>query len=283
MPDQEKALVANQDFLKELQSLKNQIMPGASDTDIRLFAKFCAKTKLDPFSRQIYAISRGGKWTYQTSIDGFRVIAERSGEYEGQTPVFWCGNDGAWVDVWLKNEPPKAAKVGVYKRGHKEPTWAVAKFSSYAQAFKGKLSGLWGKMPEVMIAKCAESLALRKAFPNDLSGIYTTEEMGQAENVIEQKNQQPAIPAISDEMVKDLLALHKESGAPENALRVVFEKWGIETIKELKIDQYQALKSRFLVLLESKKEKEEIIEENKPKPRSAKEHTFKVEVDDPPF
>lgn len=177
-----KELVETKNLEQEIFTLKNQIMPNASDGDLKLFAKFCAKTKLDPFSRQIYAINRGGRYTYQTSIDGFRVVAERSGLYEGQTPTYWCDENGEWKDVWLSNKAPCAAKVGVYKKGHREATWAVAKFSSYAQVYNGKLSGLWAKMPEVMIAKCAESLALRKAFPNDLSGMYTDEEMSQADN-----------------------------------------------------------------------------------------------------
>ena len=159
-----------------IQLLKRTMADGKmSNDELALFVEVCKRTGLDPFRRQVYAIVRGGKMTIQTGIDGFRCIAERSGKYGGQVGPFWCGADGEWTDVWLKAEPPAAAKVGILRTDFKEPMWGVAKFSSYAQ------ENLWRKMPEVMIAKVAEALAIRKAFPEDASGLYSDEEMQQAD------------------------------------------------------------------------------------------------------
>jgi len=166
---------------KQLSALKQLGLQEASAGDLGVFLHFCQRTGLDPFARQIYMIGRAGRFTIQASIDGLRLVAQRSGKYGGQTPTFWCGEDGVWVDVWLEKTPPAAAKVGIYHQDWREPLWATAKFDSYAVQYSGKLSGLWAKMPDLMIAKCAEALALRKAFPQDLSGIYSSEEMEQME------------------------------------------------------------------------------------------------------
>lgn len=173
---------------QDLKLLSETIAKKATHEELKLFARICNKTKLDPFSRQIYFVKRWdttqGKevMTAQCSIDGFRVVAQRSGQYAGQSGPFWCAQDGKWVDVWLRNEAPSAAKVGVLRHGFKDPIWAVARFDAYAQKNKeGKLFPMWAKMPDLMIAKCAESLALRRAFPQELSGLYTGDEMGQAE------------------------------------------------------------------------------------------------------
>lgn len=155
--------------------IKQTIAKGASDAELALFLAQCQRTGLDPFSRQIYWISRGGKGSTQVSIDGFRVIAERSGEMDGQD-VAWCDDEGNWCEVWLSNKPPAAARVLVYRKGCSKPFPGIAKWSEYNAG-----GPMWTKMPANQLAKCAEGLALRKAFPHQLSGLYTTEEMGQAE------------------------------------------------------------------------------------------------------
>jgi phage recombination protein Bet len=171
--------------------VKSQIMGvdqkgnARPDDDLLLFLYVAKRTGLDPLTKQIYAIyrwdSRQGKdkMTIQASIDGMRVVAQRTKGYAGQ-------DDVVFDDEKLKQ--PGKATVTVYKLmgGQRVPFTASARWGEYVQTnSQTKMPILmWEKMPYLMLGKCAEALALRKAFPNELSGIYAPEEMGQTNNVL---------------------------------------------------------------------------------------------------
>jgi phage recombination protein Bet len=174
---------------EQTQLIATTIAPGCSSDELRLFAYACQRTGLDPFSKQIYAIKRGGKMTIQAGIDGLRAIAERTGELDG-SHTEWCGDDGQWADVWISAKPPAAAKTTIWRKGSSHPFIGVARFADYNAG-----QGLWSKMPAAMIAKCSEALALRKAFPANLSGVYSTDEMEQVEVQPVTVTAAPALPA----------------------------------------------------------------------------------------
>ena len=171
---------------EQLHLIRNHSCREASDDEFLLFMHQVRRTSLDPLSRQIYGVMRWNKsqgrraLSIEIAIDGSRVIAERSGKYAGQVGPFWCDDTGQWKDAWLDKSPPIAAKVGILRNDFAEPCWGVARYDAYKQTDReGNVRGLWATMPEVMTAKCAEAQALRKTFPQVLSGLYTSDEMDQ--------------------------------------------------------------------------------------------------------
>ena len=182
----------------QIATLRQLGVENATDGDLAVFFHQAQRTGLDPFARQVYMVGRNtkdksGQWvtkyTIQTGIDGFRLIGRRAADAKHETlevtDTEWCGPDGKWVDVWLSDQPPAAARVAIIRNGGRFP--AVALFREYAQYRKDRdgsqtLTQMWADKGALMLAKCAEALAWRKAYPQDLSGLYTSDEMGQADN-----------------------------------------------------------------------------------------------------
>ena len=182
-------------------------------------------------SKQIYAILRNDKakgakvMTIQIGIDGARAVAARSGKLGGISEPQWCADDGIWRSIWVEKKPPSAARVTVYRNGASHGFTGVAMYNEFCQrTADGNPSNLWHTMPAVMLRKCAESQALRMAFPHELQGVYTEEEMQQADNVMtddERSDLADALDAIAaagsvDELlgpVKNMLDALKLKGA----------------------------------------------------------------------
>jgi len=215
----------------DLEVIRNHVAgPDFSNGELAYCLSVARARGLDPLQKQVYFTKRkkkdaGGNWvasvTVEPTIDGFRSMAERTGELDGYDGPYWCGKDGQWTDAWLSKEPPLACKITVYRQGKSHGFTATARYDAYVQGFDKDREGFrpnhtWAKMPEHMLAKCAESLALRKAFPSHLGSFYTREEMGQVDNgdrfeqlpaeqpkqatvtVVEKPKAVPELPSVPD-------------------------------------------------------------------------------------
>lgn len=179
---------------QQVATLSHLGVEGASEGDLGVFFHVVKRTGLDPFARQIYMIGRRGKdandqwvtkWTIQTGIDGYRLIARRAADRAREPyavdPIEWAHEDGSWRLVWRQAwGHPVAARCTVIRGGQRFT--ATALFDEYAQTTRnGSLTSMWSQRPAGQIAKCAEALALRMAFPQDLAGVYVEDELHAAD------------------------------------------------------------------------------------------------------
>lgn len=183
--------------------VRDMFLGGAPPAVAQVLLELARVRGLNPITRQIHFVKRKNKktgeetFTPQVAIDGFRAIAERTGRYAGQAGPFWCDKDGKWREVWLEAFPPAAARVGVYRPDFRDVLWGTATWASFAQLWPdGNPMDLWKKMPDVMLAKCAEAVALRRAFPEDLSGLYSEEEIPEEPIDINENRTAPPTPPV---------------------------------------------------------------------------------------
>jgi phage recombination protein Bet len=221
--------------------IRNVAAKGRTDEEVAQLLIMAGKTGLDPLARQIYMIgrydSRAGREiaTPQTSIDGYRLIADRTERYSpGRETTYTYDEDGRIVSA--------TAYVKKLVAGTWHEVAATAFWDEYKQTNKqGNPTALWAKMPHVMLGKCAESLALRRAFPAELSGLYTAEEMAQASQddaieavvtvaapVVEEPQTDPLIDFKCQ--AEDITGLTWDELAPR--LRVILKGKGIPKSEE---------------------------------------------------
>ena len=240
---------------KQIDILKNSMCKGVSNDEFEIFLMACAKTQLDPFMKQIYAVKRkckkpDGSWgetmTIQTGIDGYRLIAERTGLYApGPEPTYEYDEQGHLF-----------SSTAYIKKQTRDGTWhtisSSAHIDEYMQTFTDKHSGekkptgLWANMPRTMLAKCAEAQALRKAFPAEMSGVYTKEEMQQADVEV-------FIPKISLDQAAELNMILSE--CDEKYSDWVFDylrkQYKTDNLCEVPLEIYEKMKAAAIKNMES--------------------------------
>jgi phage recombination protein Bet len=168
-----------------------------SDDQFRLFIEECNRRGLDPFCKQVVARVEEDWRTGEervctiTTVGAFILLAQRTGQFEGLTPVQWCGEDGVWKELWPDGVQPFAARQGVYRKGFREPVWGTVYWKERAPywptpgAAAGEpatvLDKFWEDQPRHMIGKCARVEAIRQAFGEELAGMHTFDEMQRAD------------------------------------------------------------------------------------------------------
>jgi phage recombination protein Bet len=164
--------------------LREQYAKDYKSMDIEMFLRRCERTRIDPMTGQIFMRPEGkeganrdrdGKYKEALTItgwQGFLHVADRSGVYDGSSPIIWCGKNGEWIDIWLQEEHPIAAKAEVWRKDRTRPEIAIVKWKAVY-----KPTWAWNSMGDHMLGKCAHCAAIRKAFPSQLTGVYEADEI----------------------------------------------------------------------------------------------------------
>jgi phage recombination protein Bet len=201
----------------QLSLIRHTVAKDCNEQEFDLFIEICKHQGLDPFRKQIYAFvfkksrstkGNDGQWrdveerqlAPVTSIDGYRSKAARCGDYrpDDQEPTFEYGEAAKSQEtnpLGIVKCTVRAFKFGPDKQWYpcvgtvfwdefapiiEDGKWEDNKFIGNGKMVLDKKKPNWRRMPRTMIDKCAEAKALRKGWPEEMSGLYVQEEMDKA-------------------------------------------------------------------------------------------------------
>lgn len=215
----------------QVQLLKSTICKGASDDELKFFIYACQRTGLDPFAKQIYSVPRAGQRVIQIGVDGYRIIAERTGRYSpGREPTYTYDKNGSLL----------CATAYVQKQT-KDGSWHEVAASAFFTEYDAK-NPMWKKMPHLMLAKCAECLCLRKCFPSEMSGTYSDEEMQQSD--IEIKICKPKL-SIDQVIELQKILVQCDAEYQDTIKSFIKKKYNVEILDDVPAEDYQKIKTAF--------------------------------------
>lgn len=240
----------------QIDLIKRTLAKDATAEELQLFFYDNRRRGVHPLDKLIHFTKRGGKYTPITSIDFMRSRAAETGDYAGNDDAVFTGAPKA-------GEFSAAVTVYRFVRGERCAFSATARWSEYCPP-SGQ-DHMWQKMPHTMLGKCAEALALRKAFPQQTAGLYAAEEMDQAgaDRPLRQTAGQDAASeirqpqrasgrdagqqtgVISDPQRKRLYAIGKGAGHADEDVRGWLKNlYGVEHSKDILRSDYEAICTR---------------------------------------
>lgn len=235
---------------EEWDVLRNSVCKGFSDTEAKVFGFRCQAMGLSPLTGQITAFKQGGGVVPIVTIDGYRSIAA-SIDPGYVVEIEYLGADG-WVDWIPEGDPASQARAKVWRTGADRPVIKAVSRSEFAGS-----GGPWRSMPNHMLAKVAESHALRMAYPQGLAGTYSSDEVSTAPAAVTTEIQPPvsapakkklkastAVPLVTEQQLqtiaKGMNAVLNDVGR-EAFLTQLCDAFSISGLNELPAEQFDAV------------------------------------------
>lgn len=221
-----------------VETLKNTVAVGATASELALFIEYCKSTGLNPFKKEIWFIKepKTGRLQMMTGINGFWTLANSFDTFDG-AETGMIDKNGEWVKSISGNDFI-GAWCRVYRKDRRIPMEGEALLADYRKGF-----GLWQSAPRIMIKKVAESIALRKAFPQQLNGLYTSEEMPETFQDIERpvKVIPPTIEVLPEEVPVDVPVAGNETRSPVPMTKK--ERASVKTNKLRELETFYSVKA----------------------------------------